>query len=261
MEAISARFAPFPPRRFFISARPSASKPARDLQPKEFVKTWTSKTRNLELGQDSRTCKDFIFWDLLKLGQQPSECHISFQLQKASRLAISEVVNPLCHGERKSQGLLPELFSLKCSCKHLLGSWLKWRDYLMDHERLSLSLSVSLKKKGREKSRKKKGRKKGTAFRLFRLFHLFCLYPLGPYPFLSSKATNLPVGSSLQHLLWNLLNASTKQQRNEILRCQNGACRNGFWWLVVSPCLVHALSTNYKKCVTHDVDLNWSKRI
>ena len=129
------------------------------------------------------------------------------------------------------------------------GSQSDWF-YIMDHERLSLSLGASMERKSGKISTK-----------IQEKMHSLPPLLLVSCPFSSSKATNLPVGSSLQHLLWNLLNASTKQQQNEIPRCQNGARRNGFWWLVVSPCLVHVLGTNYKKCVTHDVDLNWSNRI
>ena len=96
------------------------------------------------------------------------------------------------------------------------GSQSDWF-YIMDHERLSLSLGASLERKSGKVW--KKYRKKCAAFRHCCLHHTL---------FWSSKATNLPVGSSLQHLLWNLLNASTKQQQNEIPRCQNGARRNGF---------------------------------
>ena len=92
MEAISARFAPFPPRRFFISARPSAWK-------------WiTENSQNVPC-----TCKDqdFKLYRFCRINNTLHLYPIWFVTDcDPSRLAISKVVDPLCHGESKIRILI-----------------------------------------------------------------------------------------------------------------------------------------------------------
>ena len=96
MEAISARFAPFPPRRFFISARPSA---------------WKSEAGKENSQNVPSKCKDYSDYRSIILQDQQFEIHLNTlhlhpMVGDPSCLAISKVVDPLCHGESKIRILI-----------------------------------------------------------------------------------------------------------------------------------------------------------